>query len=251
LPSINNVAYISTDGTGQYLVAIRDGYTFYSSNFGVSFTQIAENPPNNTWCCVLSTSSQYMILGTGQTVYQSVLSGIVGPTGPQGPQGTSGPQLTPLSGSYGNANNIPQITVTNGYISNITTVAKSFVIDHPINENKYLVHACLEGPEAGVYYRGEAEITNNKSVTITLPSYVSHIASNFTVQLTSIYDGKIKVYSSSKIQNNEFTVYGENGSFYWTVYGLRTEVDVEPYKSNVNLNGSGPYLWVCPPSTKN
>ena len=36
--------------------------------------------------------------------------------------------------------------------------AKTFVIDHPDDENKYLVHVCLEGPEAGVYYRGKAEV---------------------------------------------------------------------------------------------
>ena len=36
---------------------------------------------------------------------------------------------------------------TNTFLSNS---AKSFVIQHPINTNQYLVHACLEGPESGV-----------------------------------------------------------------------------------------------------
>ena len=35
---------------------------------------------------------------------------------------------------------------------------KTFIIDHPIDKNKYLVHGCLEGPEFGVYYRGKSEI---------------------------------------------------------------------------------------------
>ena len=27
------------------------------------------------------------------------------------------------------------------------------MIDHPIDKNEYLVHACLEGHESGVYYK--------------------------------------------------------------------------------------------------
>ena len=40
---------------------------------------------------------------------------------------------------------------------------KTFIINHPLDDSKYLVHACLEGPEAGIYYRGDGEITNNES----------------------------------------------------------------------------------------
>jgi len=39
--------------------------------------------------------------------------------------------------------------------------SKTFVREHPLNKDKYLVHACLEGPEAGVYYRGERLITHS------------------------------------------------------------------------------------------
>ena len=121
---------------------------------------------------------------------------------------------------------------------------KTFVIPHPLNENKYLVHACLEGPEAGVYYRGKGEITNNKSVTIVLPDYVEYIASNLTIQITPIYNGSINVYSTSEIQNNSFQVYGSNGSFYWLVLGERCKIDVEPLREKVIVNGSGPYKWI-------
>ena len=41
---------------------------------------------------------------------------------------------------------------------------KNFEIEHPTKENMMLVHSSLEGPEAGVYYRGRAQ-----SDTITLP----------------------------------------------------------------------------------
>jgi len=126
------------------------------------------------------------------------------------------------------------------------TGSKTFVIDHPINKDKYLVHACLEGPEAGVYYRGKGHITNNDSTTINLPNYVSKLAYDFTIQITPIYDGKVKTYNAGEIENNQFSVYGENGYFHWIVYGTRNEINVEPNKADVNVNGSGPYLWINP-----
>jgi hypothetical protein len=122
---------------------------------------------------------------------------------------------------------------------------KTFVIDHPTNENKYLVHACLEGPEGGVYYRGKATITNNESTIIELPSYVSKLASEFTIQLTPILNRKHQIIlGASEIINNTFTVYGENCSFYWLVIGQRCTIEVEPHKSNVDVKGDGPYKWI-------
>ena len=49
----------------------------------------------------------------------------------------------------------------------ISAPAKHFNIPHPSKPGYRLVHSCLEGPEAGVYYRGRLEGTN----TITLPDY--------------------------------------------------------------------------------
>ena len=132
------------------------------------------------------------------------------------------------------------------HTSLITSVAnKTFVIDHPINPDKYLVHACLEGPEAGVYYRGKGEIINNNYTTITLPSYVSNLAIDFTIQITPIYNNKmIQTYNVSEVIDNEFKVFGENGKFFWIVYGLRSTFEVEPNKNQVSVQGSGPYLWI-------
>jgi hypothetical protein len=129
--------------------------------------------------------------------------------------------------------------------SEITVSGKTFVINHPLDDTKYLVHACLEGPEVGVYYRGEGKITNNSSVTILLPDYVDKLATNFTVQLTPIYSGKkIEQLYSSRVQNNSFTVYGENTSFYWLVHGKRGDINVEPYKVHTEVKGTGPYRWI-------
>jgi hypothetical protein len=108
-----------------------------------------------------------------------------------------------------------------------------------------LVHACLEGSEAGVYYRGLGEITNDISTTILLPDYVKNLATHFTIQLTPIYSGKkIGTLNASKIENNSFNVYGENCEFYWLVQGKRVDIEVEPLKSSTIVKGSGPYTWI-------
>jgi len=124
--------------------------------------------------------------------------------------------------------------------------AKTFVIDHPINKDKYLVHGCLEGPEGGVYYRGKGEITNNESVIICLPDYVEKLARDFTVQITPIFNGQnsTKQLCTSEVENNSFIVYGENTKFYWLVHGKRGDINVEPLKSETEVKGTGPYKWI-------
>ena len=121
---------------------------------------------------------------------------------------------------------------------------KTFIINHPINKDKYLVHACLEGPEVGVYYRGEGKITNNDYTTVFLPDYVDNLATDFTVQITPIYNGKLKMYSATEVIQNSFNVYGENGNFFWVVHGSRGNVNVEPNKKDVIVKGKEPYVWI-------
>jgi hypothetical protein len=127
----------------------------------------------------------------------------------------------------------------------LTYTSKTFVIQHPLNNNKYLVHACLEGPEAGVYYRGKAQIEDgSNSVIISLPNYVDAFATDFTVHITPIFNGHPRLLNSSDVENGQFTVYGEPGRFSWIVYGKRSEINVEPNKSDVELKGDGPYKWI-------
>jgi hypothetical protein len=129
--------------------------------------------------------------------------------------------------------------------SEITYWTKTFVIDHPTNKNKYLVHGCLEGPEGGVYYRGKCEIENGESVKIHLPEYVNDLATDFTIQITPVYCGKkLEQLYMSEVENNCFTVYGENCKFHWLVHGKRCDIEVEPVKSNVIVQGNGPYKWI-------
>jgi hypothetical protein len=194
-------------------------------------------------------------------------TGSLGPQGPQGPRGFTGltgptgaTGRTGATGATGATGSFPiptaytsaGLTGLMGYdnINQIyyydSTGTKTFVIDHPDDQEKYLVHGCLEGPEAGVYYRGEGKITNNESVVIELPNYVNNLATTLTVQLTPIYDGNSnkKPLHVSRVVNNNFTVYGENGEFFWTVFGKRLDIVVEPNKSDVNVSGVGPYKWI-------
>ena len=184
---------------------------------------------------------------TGSSVTGPTGRGCAGPTGPSGgPTGPTGPPVSFAVAPVGTYN-LLMVNTTTGVIYNSTATSpetKTFVIEHPTNENKYLVHACLEGPEAGVYYRGKGEITNNEYVEIKLPHYVEKLAFDFTVQITPIYGNKIVTLNSSEIENNAFKVYGENAKFHWTVYGNRHYINVEPDKDTVNVKGNGPYLYI-------
>jgi len=151
--------------------------------------------------------------------------GFVGVTGPRGIEGPTGFCCTGPTG--------PSV--------------KTFIIEHPSDENKYLVHGCLEGPEAGVYYRGKATITNNNSLIIQLPDYVASLATELTVELTPVFSSistnSTCVYETSEIEDNKFTVYGKNGTIYWTVYGKKNDILIEPCKNSIKLCGNGPYKW--------
>jgi hypothetical protein len=184
-------------------------------------------------------NSQYLGYLGREKCCNSKKIGVKGEAGVQGPIGPKG--FVGVTGSNG-------IEGPTGFCCTGPTGPKTFIIDHPSDENKYLVHACLEGPEAGVYYRGKATIQNGESIVIILPDYVEQLATELTVELTPIYSNDTiygSIYETSEIENNHFTVYGKNGSFYWTVYGKKNDILIEPDKTNVNVLGEGPYKWYC------
>ena len=165
--------------------------------------------------------------------------GPAGPTGPAaiGPIGATGPAGMGITGPTGRS--------CRGHTGEPgPTGSKTFIIDHPTIQSKHLVHVCLEGPEAGVYYRGKGEICNNEYVEIELPHYVDSLAHDFTIQITPIYSGKIITLNAGEVENGKFKVYGENTKFYWTVYGKRYDIEVEPDKGSIEIKGNGPYLYI-------
>jgi hypothetical protein len=141
---------------------------------------------------------------------------------------------------YTNLEAFATTLINSGYV-------KSFVIDHPKEPaTKHLVHVCLEGPEAGVYYRGKGEVTDNASAKISLPDYVPGWAHDFTITVTAIYDGgNVHAYAVSEVNaDGKFNVYGENGKFNWIAVGKRGDIVVEPLKTDANVKGFGPYKWI-------
>jgi hypothetical protein len=159
------------------------------------------------------------------------VDGLTGPTGPAGSGSSTG--NTGSTGAIG------------------PTGAKTFVIDHPTKDDHYLVHACIEGPEAGVYYRGTSQVIN-KYVTIHLPEYVDKLADEYTVHVTPIvqFDELEPIWISmisTTIKNNSFKVYAsEPCHFNWLVMGKRrdTRIAVEIKRGDHALHGDGPYKWV-------
>ena len=135
--------------------------------------------------------------------------------------------------------------ITTGTVSYNTS--KTFIIDHPTRDDSYLIHAALEGPEAGVYYRGKDTIAENtRSITVSLPSYVSSLAHNFTVHISPIYSGgPIAAYAASEVVGGQFTVYGPPGKFSWIVLASRQEIAVEVKKDSVHVCGDGPYRYIA------
>jgi hypothetical protein len=124
---------------------------------------------------------------------------------------------------------------------------KTFVIQHPEYQNKYLVHACLEGPEAGVYYRGEGYCQNN--TIVKLPDYVKTLAKELTIHLSIIQDvhtNEIPTISSTKVINGEyFKVFTSKPTcFNWLVMGKRSTIETEIEKDSVQLKNFGPYTWI-------
>ena len=80
-----------------------------------------------------------------------------------------------------------------------------------------------------------------------MPNYVDKLAYNFTVSITRIFNETtetISTYNVTEVENGIFRVYGPPGKFHWHVYGERAPIEVEPLKSSVEVNGTGPYKWI-------
>jgi hypothetical protein len=101
---------------------------------------------------------------------------------------------------------------------------KEFDIPHPTKANHRLAHACLEGPEIGVYYRGRL---NNEHI-ISLPDYWRGLVDpeSISVQLTphecyqELYVKEIQWGSKIIITNNS----GGPVNCSYVVFGKRKDV---------------------------
>lgn len=112
--------------------------------------------------------------------------------------------------------------------------AKPFVITHPLDRTKLLTHAAIEGPEAGVYYRGEAETLEGRT-EITLPDYFEAltIAEGRTVQLTAIVEEgetpSFAILAAGRVSGGRFTAYSSIATqkFCWEVKAIRRDTTID------------------------
>ena len=106
----------------------------------------------------------------------------------------------------------------------ILSVKKDFDIKHPTKEGWRLTHACLEGPEAGVYYRGKT-INNDK---IILPEYWKDLVDEdtITVNITPVkYHQNIMI---EKIEDNIVFLNEKDGleiNCHFHAYGERIDTE--------------------------
>jgi hypothetical protein len=136
------------------------------------------------------------------------------------------------------------------------SLAKTFVIDHPSDSSRYLVHATLEGPESAVFYRGSARLHHGKA-EVTLPGYFEAETrpDGRTVLATPTFatvDEPISGLAVSRVRRGGFTVRALDKSnpeqtFDWEVKAVRADVApliAEPRRDEVVVHGDGPYTYL-------
>lgn len=136
-----------------------------------------------------------------------------------------------------------------------TSAEKSFVIPHPNDKQRYLVHTALEGPENGVRYRGQVQLKNGKAM-ISLPDYVAEFTDpeTATIHLQADNTGESLrvVYTKKKwLDKGTVRIESENPKsdefVSWTIQITRTDItplQVTPPKNLVHIDGIGPYKSV-------
>jgi len=136
-------------------------------------------------------------------------------------------------------------------------VFKAFVIEHPDDADKYLVHGCTESPYGGVEYWGEATFAEGvEEVEVILPAYFEGLCTEDLRQvfLTQVAEGGKPTFvqlAASPVEHGYFTIYASRPGplkVNWLVKARRRDVEfeVEPRKDEVQVSGWGPYLTTNP-----
>jgi hypothetical protein len=131
--------------------------------------------------------------------------------------------------------------------SGLNGKTKNFVIDHPLDEDRQLVHSAIEGPEHSVFYRGEGRLEAGRA-TIGLPRYFEALCreDERSVQVTpKVSDGACRpgVLGVTEVRDGRFQVIAGHGcdadqAFFWEVTAVRMDVaplDPEPLRGDSPL----------------
>lgn len=130
------------------------------------------------------------------------------------------------------------------------TVVKTFIIDHPKDSNKYLIHATTESPHNGVEYWGTAQLDKYGHAVVDLPKYFEELTAKQgrAVLLTPVRG--VSAVSATDIEDGSFRIRGRAGSSVsWLVKAIRKDVPpllVEPLKRDLDVYGDGPYKYYVP-----
>jgi hypothetical protein len=128
---------------------------------------------------------------------------------------------------------------------------KNFIIDHPTDSTRNLVHGCVEGPAAAVQYTGSATLNGAGRATVSLPSYFEALTftGGRTVHVTLI--GAAGQVGADRPTGGQFTIYGPaGGEVDWMVNALRKNADfeVEPLKTDLRPDQDNLPTWVPDPA---
>jgi hypothetical protein len=105
------------------------------------------------------------------------------------------------------------------------TAGKGFFIDHPLDpENKYLLHATVEGPEPYNLYRGVATTDASGRAVVHLPDYFEAANKDFSYYLQPI-GTFAQVIVEEDVRNNEFVIRTDkpNVKVSWMVVATRND----------------------------
>lgn len=172
------------------------------------------------------------------------LTGVVAETGAEARAGKEAVSAATVDNGSKviNGNLIVEGKLICGNVSLVGTINvqgwKEFDIPHPTKANHRLAHACIEGPEIGVYYRGKLI----DSTIIELPEYWRGLVDpeSITVNLTSygcyqeLFVKEIEWGTRIIIQNNS----GGSINCSYVVYGKRKDVpDLEVEYEGTEMRG--------------
>lgn len=150
---------------------------------------------------------------------------------------------------------------TSGQVQIVSQGAvKAFVIDHPTDPDRWLVHGCTESPHAGVEYWGTATIHAGRAV-VELPTYFEAATrrEGRAVLLTPLDPADGQTPPSAAPAAATYPVGGrfeirapllpDGTRVAWLVKAIRADVpplDAEPLRGDVDVHGDGPYRYITP-----
>ncbi|SDL72925.1 hypothetical protein SAMN05421874_12816 [Nonomuraea maritima] len=125
---------------------------------------------------------------------------------------------------------------------------KSFIIPHPDDPDRWLIHACTESPHNGVEYWGTAQLDERGEAHVELPAYFEGLTEveERAVFITAMGTGRSSASATYPL-DGQFSIYGVPGErVAWQVKAVRSDVPpvkVEPRRDEVNVAGFGPYRY--------